>query len=96
MAVENQISSVSGASGASTLGQDLRSDDSQIFGAQILDAINQVLDLPYDVAPQKAWGGYYVFDMPKSAFERKADQPLTILVTTGGEQHRFNAMLKWK
>jgi hypothetical protein len=29
-------------------------------------------------------------------FGRRADQPLTILVTTGAEQHRFDATLKWK
>jgi len=89
-------SPVSGATGSSTLGQDRRTDDALIPGAQTLDAINQVLDAPFGVAPQKAWGGYYVFDVPKAVFERRADQPLTILVTTGGEQHRFNATLKWK
>jgi hypothetical protein len=89
-------SSGSGASGSSTLGQDQKTDSSLIPGAQTLDAINQVLDTPLDVAPQKAWGGYYVFDVPKAVFARRADQPLTILVTTGAEQHRFDAILKWK
>lgn len=89
-------STVSGASSSSTLGQDSKTDDWLIPGSQTLDAINQVLDTPLDVAPQKAWGGYYVFDMPKAVFERRADQPLTILVRTGGEVHRFDATLKWK
>ncbi|MEA3057553.1 MAG: hypothetical protein QOF34_368 [Sphingomonadales bacterium] len=89
-------SSGSGTSGSSTLGQDQKTDSSLIPGAQTLDAINQVLDSPLDVAPQKAWGGYYVFDVPKAVFARRADQPLTILVTTGAEQHRFDAILKWK
>jgi hypothetical protein len=34
--------------------------------------------------------------MPKEAFALRADQPLSILVTTGAEEHRFSAMLKWK
>jgi hypothetical protein len=89
-------SSVSGSSSSATLGQDRKTDDWLVPGAQTLDAINQVLDAPLDVAPQKAWGGYYVFDLPKAVFERRADQPLTILVTTGAEQHRFAATLKWK
>jgi hypothetical protein len=89
-------STVSGASSSSTLGLDRQTDDMLIPGAQTLDAINQVLDTPLDVGPQKAWGGYYVFDMPKAAFERRADQPLTILVRTGSELHRFDATLKWK
>ncbi|MFL6725231.1 MAG: hypothetical protein ACJ8FS_01800 [Sphingomicrobium sp.] len=89
-------STVAGPSGSATLGQDRQTDDWLIPGAQTLDAINQVLDTPLEVAPQKAWGGYYVFDFPKAVFARRADQPLTILVTTGGEQHRFDATLKWK
>ncbi|MEP7130332.1 MAG: hypothetical protein ABI770_04310 [Sphingomicrobium sp.] len=89
-------SSASGTNASSTLGQDQTTDGWLIPGAQTLDAINQVLDTPLDVAPQKAWGGYYVFDVPKSVFGRRADQPLTILVTTGAEQHRFDATLKWK
>lgn len=79
-----------------TAGIDRRTDDEMLMGSTELDAINQILDAPMPVAPQKAWGGYYVFDVPKSVFERRADQPLTILVRTGGEQHRFAATLKWK
>ena len=79
-----------------TAGQDRRADEEDTMGYTELNAINQILDAPMPVAPRKAWGGYYVFDVPKSVFERKADQPLTILVTTGGQQHRFAATLKWK
>lgn len=78
-----------------TSGHDWQTDESLLPGAKTLDAISQVLE-PDTVAPQKAWGGYYVFDLPKEVFERRADQALTILVTTGGEQHRFDAVLKWK
>ena len=79
-----------------TAGQDRRADEEDTMGYTELNAINQILDSPMPVAPRKAWGGYYVFDVPKSVFERKADQPLIILVTTGGQQHRFAATLKWK
>ena len=78
-----------------TEGQDRRADDSLLPGAQVLDAIYQIL-IPLTVQPQKAWGGYYLFDMPKTVFRRKVDQPLTIDVRTGTEQHRFAAILKWK
>lgn len=84
-----------GSTGSGTEGQDRRSDDSLLPGAQVLDAIYQIL-IPLTVQPQKAWGGYYLFDMPKAVFRRRADQPLTIDVRTGAEQHRFAAMLKWK
>ena len=51
---------------------------------------------PVEGQPHKAWGGYYLFDMPKTVFRRKANQPLTIDVRTGAEVHRFTATLKWK
>ena len=75
--------------------QDRRSDDLLVPGAKLLDSIYQIL-VPLKVEPNKAWGGYYVFEMPKAAFRKKADQPLTILVRTGAEQHRFDATLHWK
>jgi hypothetical protein len=80
----------------SIAGEDRRTDDELLMGSTELDAINQILDAPYPVAPRKAWGGYYVFDVPRSVLERGADQPMTILVTTGRQQHRFAATLKWK
>ena len=82
-----------GASG--TAGQDHRVDETLLPGAQLLDSIYQLL-IPLTVEPQKAWGGYYVFDVPSAVFRRKADQPLTITVRTGAEEHRFAATLKWK
>lgn len=78
-----------------TAAEDWRTEDSLLPGAASLDAISQLL-VPMTVAPQKAWGGYYVFDMPKAVYARKADQPLTIAVRTGNEEHRFAAVLKWK
>ncbi len=77
-------------------GQDHRVDESTLPGAKLLESIYQVL-IPLNVEPQKAWGGYYLFDMPKAVFQKKAaDQPLTITVRTGAEEHRFAATLKWK
>jgi hypothetical protein len=76
-------------------GQDHRVDESTLPGATLLDSIYQLL-VPLNVEPHKAWGGYYLFDIPKVAFQRKADQPLTITVRTGAEEHRFLATLKWK
>jgi len=74
---------------------DGRTDNSLLPGAQLLDSIYQIL-IPLTVEPQKAWGGYYLFDMPKAVFRRKADQQLTIEIRTAGEKHRFAATLKWK
>ena len=60
-----------------------------------MNAIYQIL-IPLEVAPQKAWGGYYVFDVPKDVQKRKLDQPLSITVRTGPEVHRFSGSLHWK
>jgi len=75
--------------------QDERVDSALLPGAKLLDSIYQIL-VPLKVEPNKAWGGYYVFEMPKFAFRKRADQLLTILVRTGAEDHRFAATLKWK
>ena len=88
--VRSITSSSSGAGG-----QDLRTDEALIPGAKTLGAIYQIL-IPQPVEPQKAWGGYYIFDVPKAVFARRADQPLSIIVKTGPEEHRFQASLKWK
>jgi len=72
-----------------------RTDESLLPGAELLNDIYQVL-VPLSVEPHKAWGGYYVFDMPKEVFRRKANMPLTVFVRTGSEVHRFAATLKWK
>lgn len=76
-------------------GHDHRVDESTLPGATLLDSIDQLL-VQLNVEPNKAWGGYYLFDMPKAVFQRKADQLLTITVRTGAEEHRFPATLKWK
>ena len=72
-----------------------RTEESNLPGAKTMDALYQLL-LPEAVGPNQVWGGYYVFDLPKSVFNRKADQPLTVIVRTGGEEHRFAATLHWK
>lgn len=84
-----------GSAALGTAGQDDRGGESQLPGSQVLDSIYQLL-IPLTVEPQKAWGGYYVFQMPKAEFAKRADQPLTILVRTAGQVHRFAATLKWK
>ncbi len=76
-------------------GHDHRADLLMLPGGRTLDAIYQILT-PQTVEPQQAWGGYYVFDVPKPVQGRRADQPLSITVRTGREEHRFPAMLHWK
>ncbi|MEO7277704.1 MAG: hypothetical protein ABIW33_06755 [Sphingomicrobium sp.] len=76
-------------------GLDRQTDQLHLPGGRTLDAIYQIL-IPLKVAPTQAWGGYYVFDVPKAVRARRADEPLTILVRTGGEEHKFAATLKWK
>lgn len=70
-------------------------DESDLPGGVEMNALYQLL-LPEPVGPNEAWGGYYVFDLPKAVFDRRADQPLTIVVRTGAEVHRFAATLHWK
>lgn len=84
-----------GSTLSGTEGQDRRADESALPGSEMLDSISQLL-IPLSVEPQKAWGGYYVFQIPEAEFAKRADQPLTILVSTGGQVHRFAATLKWK
>lgn len=81
--------------GAGTSGNDRQTDELLLPGGQTLDAIYQIL-ITQPVPPTGAWGGYYVFDMPKAVLARRADQPLSISVRTGAEEHQFRAMLKWK
>lgn len=69
--------------------------DEDLPGADLMDALDQLL-IPLAVGPKQAWGGYYVFDLPKSVFDRRADQPLTVIVATGSEKHEFPATLHWK
>lgn len=73
---------------------DKQSDALLLPGAKTLDSIYQVLETQ-PVEPQRAWGGYYVFDLPKKLRGVKTDQPLSIVVTTGAEVRRFNAILRY-
>ena len=88
-------SAASSAAAGGAREQDLRSDSDLLPGASTLDAIYQIL-IPLQVEPQHAWGGYYVFDVPKDVQKRRVDQPLSITVRTGREEHRFSGTLRWK
>lgn len=83
------------APGANIVDLERPSDESDLPGAKTRDALYQLL-LPEPVGPNQAWGGYYVFDLPKTVFERRRDQPMTVIVRTGREEHRFAATLHWK
>lgn len=80
---------------ADTVSQDYQSDSDLLPHSEALNAIYQLL-IPLDVGPRQAWGGYYVFDVPKAVQRARADQPLTISVRTGDEVHRFTGMLHWR
>lgn len=79
----------------STTEHNRTTEEVMLPGGKTMDALYQVL-LPEAVGPKQVWGGYYVFDLPKAVFNRRADQPLTIIVKTGEEEHRFAATLHWK
>lgn len=86
-----------GPAGPSSVGIesfDNRTDAMLLPGAKTLDSIYQVLE-EQPVEPKRAWGGYYVFNLPKPVRALKADQPLTIVVTTGAEVRRFQATLRY-
>ena len=89
------VAPVSQSAATSTGGLDLKSDDMLLPGAKTLDAIYQVLETQ-PVARNQGWGGYYVFNMPKSVRDRKTDLPLTIIITTGSEVRRFTGMLQYR
>jgi hypothetical protein len=80
---------------ATTEGFDRRGDEMALPGAKTLDSIYQVLE-SQPVEPNKAWGGYYVFNLPKEVRALKTTQPLTIVVRTGTEVRRFNATLRYE
>jgi len=86
---------LSSAPPVSTTEHDRKAEELDLPGAKTMDALYQLL-LPETVGPNQASGGYYVFDVPKAVFNHKADQPLTVIVHTGGEEHRFAATLHWK
>lgn len=80
---------------ANTTSLDFQSDTDLLPHGEVLNAIYQLL-IPLNVGPQQAWGGYYVFDVPKAVQRMRTDLPLSITVRTGAEEHRFSAMLRWK
>jgi hypothetical protein len=79
--------------GAAAGSLDRGTEASRLPGAALLDAIGSVLQAD-TVSPKAASGGYLLFEVPRHLRSAKADQPLTIIVTTGGETHRFSAMLR--
>lgn len=87
--------SIASARPLDSASQDFTADDQLMPGASALAALDQLL-VPLDVEPQKAWGGYYVFDVPEDVQGRRADQQMSIVVRTGHELHRFSATLHWK
>lgn len=58
----------------------------------MMNAIQDVMR-PARVGPMEASGGYLVFELPKNVRQAKRDQPLTLVVRTGAETHRFEALL---
>jgi hypothetical protein len=86
---------LSSAPPVSTTEHNRTSEELLLPGGKTQDALYQLL-LPETVGPKQAWGGYYVFDVPKAVLSRKIDQPLIIIVRTGGEEHRFAATLHWR
>lgn len=86
---------LSSAPAVSTTEHNRPAEELLLPGGKTQDALYQLL-LPETVAPKEAWGGYYVFDVPKSLARLKTDQSLTVIVRTGGEEHRFAATLHRK
>ena len=72
-----------------------RGNETELPGSNTLNAMYELL-MPETVEPQAASGGYLVFEMPEQAKAAKSDIPLTIAVRTGGEEHRFAGVLKWR
>ena len=83
----------SALTGAAAARQDGAIEGDALPGAETLAAIHAVLQRE-EVAPQDASGGYLVFDIPKELRALKADQRFTIVVRAGGEEHRFEALLR--
>jgi hypothetical protein len=73
---------------------DRRADEMALPGTKTLNSIYQVLE-SQPVEPNKAWGGYYVFNLSKEVRALRRDLPLTLVVTTGREVRRFNATLRY-
>jgi hypothetical protein len=83
-----------GLDGADVRTQSQRHDslEDSLPGARLLGRLNEVLR-PLTVGPDEAWGGYLVFDMPPALQKGRTDQPVTIVIRTGREVHRVQAVL---
>ncbi len=46
------------------------------------------------VDPEAVFDGEVVFELPKASRSLKTNQPITFVVDVGGEEHRFDAVLK--
>ncbi|MEO7365484.1 MAG: hypothetical protein ABIW03_04115 [Sphingomicrobium sp.] len=90
-------SSISGSSvdhgdqGGQSSRMDRLSDN--LPGAKLLGSLDQVLR-PLRVGPNEAWGGYVIFTMPEPVQKAQQDQHVTIVVQTGQEVHRVQAVFK--
>jgi hypothetical protein len=83
----------SAVTGAAASRQDGTLEGDALPGARTLAAIDGLLQRA-EVAPQEASGGYLVFELPKELRATKADQPFTIVVRAGREEHRIQALLR--
>ena len=72
---------------------DLPGDPSGRAVNMILDAIDGVMR-PMKVDPQRAGGGYLVFELPKAVRSTKADRRAILTVRAAGDEHRFEALLE--
>lgn len=80
-----------GARGTSAGRQDRAAE--KLPGSETLNAIADIMRRT-QLGPQEAAGGYLVFEMPKELRARRGDEPVTIVVRTGAEEHRFEAILQ--
>jgi len=72
---------------------DLPPDDVNATAQKLQQAVDSLLPTD-EVAPQQAMGGYLMFELPKSMHGLKGEQPLDLIVSTGGEEHHFAAVLR--
>jgi hypothetical protein len=74
---------------------DLPPDDVDATARRLQQAVDSLLT-DDEVEPQQAMGGYLMFELPKSMPAAKAEQPLDLIVSTGGEEHHFSVVLRRK
>ena len=91
--VSGRAPDTSALTGAAASRQDGTLEGEALPGARTLAAIDGLLQRA-EVGPQEAAGGYLVFDIPRELRAAKADQPFTIVVRAGREEHRIQAMLR--